>query len=410
MTECDVVIVGGGIGGAALATALAADGLGVVVLEASDEYTDRVRGESMSPWGVKEARELGVEDLLLEAGAHVAAEWVHYDADVPTEMSESNPIPAGMIVPGVSGSMNLRHPDACAALIDGAAKAGARVIRGVQDLGVTAGDAPRVRFATAPDGLTELAPRLVVGADGRNSTVRRQMGIVLSRQEETHMVAGLLVEGLEGVSDERDFLGTEGDLFMASFHQGSGRVRVYLCPAVSQRHRFTGTNGLQEFLSAMAFDCLPFGEQLGACQPAGPLASYPGDESWCAEPFVKGVVLIGDAAGYNNPIIGQGLSIALRDARIVRDVIRAGDISPAAFAPYGEERLERMRRLRHAATFMAAALIDDGDDLRERRARFFQLQQTEPLMMGLLGAIFGGPEAGPPEAFDGRLLAAVRGN
>src|SRR5439155_23591077 len=48
MTEVvDVVVVGGGIGGAALATALARAGLGVTVLEATEEYSDRVRGESM---------------------------------------------------------------------------------------------------------------------------------------------------------------------------------------------------------------------------------------------------------------------------------------------------------------------------------------------------------------------------
>ena len=63
MRRCEIVIVGGGIGGAALATALARDGLDVVVLEASEQYEDRVRGESMMPWGVREARELGVAVL-----------------------------------------------------------------------------------------------------------------------------------------------------------------------------------------------------------------------------------------------------------------------------------------------------------------------------------------------------------
>ena len=71
----DVVVVGGGIGGASLASALARAGLGVTVLEATTEYPDRVRGESMHAWGVKEARELGVEETMLEAGAHVAPLW-----------------------------------------------------------------------------------------------------------------------------------------------------------------------------------------------------------------------------------------------------------------------------------------------------------------------------------------------
>jgi hypothetical protein len=38
-------------------------------VEASAEFPDRVRGESMPLWGVVEARRLGVEDALLGAGA-----------------------------------------------------------------------------------------------------------------------------------------------------------------------------------------------------------------------------------------------------------------------------------------------------------------------------------------------------
>ena len=409
MRQVDVVIVGGGIAGASLAGALAGDGLEVVVLEASERYEDRVRGESMMPWGVKEARQLGVEQLLLEAGGHVATAWVHYDDGVPTEVSEANPIPVAMMVPDVPGSLNLRHPDACRALAAAATAAGAELVRGVSDVEVVPGRAPLVRFSARGEA-RELAPRLVIGADGRNSTVRRQAGIPLHRQAEVHMIAGLLLDGLDGVPDDQDFLAGEGDLFMASFHQGGGRLRVYLCPGLAERHRFSGPDGVEHFLRASAFGCLPFGEQLARCRPAGPLATYAGDDSWTSEPFVDGVVLIGDAAGYNNPIIGQGLSISMRDARMVRDVVRGGDLATGAFAGYATERLERMRRLRHAATLMAAVFGEDGDDRAARRARFFELQQSEPLMLGLLVAIFGGPESGPPEAFDGRVLARVRGD
>jgi hypothetical protein len=59
---------------------------------------------------------------------------------------------------------------------------------------------------------------------------------------------------------------------------------------------------------------------------------------------------------------------------------------------------------------MAAGFAEDSDEREKRRARFFELQQTEPLMLGLLMALFGGPESGPAQAFDGRLLDAVRGD
>jgi 2-polyprenyl-6-methoxyphenol hydroxylase-like FAD-dependent oxidoreductase len=67
----DVVVLGGGIAGGALATELATAGASVIVLERSTEYRDRVRGENMQPWGVAEAQRLGVLDVLLDAGGNV---------------------------------------------------------------------------------------------------------------------------------------------------------------------------------------------------------------------------------------------------------------------------------------------------------------------------------------------------
>lgn len=406
MRSVDVVIVGGGIAGGALATALANDGLRVTVLEASAVYRDRVRGESLAPWGVREAHELGVEQILLDAGAHIAAAWVQYDASVPSEVSEAHPILMARMVPDVPGSLNLRHPEACVALAQAAVRAGAEVVRSVSDLEVTPGRAPTVRFSAGGQQV-ELAAGLVVGADGRHSIVRRQAGIRLCRQPEVHMMAGLLLEDL-GCVPPSAFIASEGDLFMVSFLLGGGRLRVYLCPGLSDRHRFGGPNGIKEFLLSSAFGCLPFGEDLARAQVAGPLATYPGDDSWTEEPFVDGVVLIGDAAGYNNPLIGQGLSISMRDARGVREVVRGGNVATSAFTGYGVERMERMRRLRHVASVMAAAFAEDGVDRAARRARFFELHRTEPLMAIALLAPFRGPEAAPPEAFDGRLLAAMQ--
>ena len=52
----DLVIVGGGIGGSALATVMARAGRSVLVLEKSEEFEDRVRGEWIAPWGVVETK------------------------------------------------------------------------------------------------------------------------------------------------------------------------------------------------------------------------------------------------------------------------------------------------------------------------------------------------------------------
>lgn len=184
-------------------------------------------------------------------------------------------------------------------------------------------------------------------------------------------------------------------------------MRVYLCPGIGQKNRFAGPAGPAEFLRSANFACLPFGERLASSNPIGPLATFAGDDTWTPEPYREGVVLIGDAAGYNSPIIGQGLSIALRDARLVRDAIRDAGPNATNFAAYGIERLKRMRRLREAAMFMASMAAEDCDNRVARRAKFFDLQMNDPFMMAMMGGMFAGPENAPPEAFDGHLRATL---
>ncbi len=402
MDSKDVVIIGGGIGGAALATALAGDGHDVLVLEQSLVYEDRVRGESMMPWGVAEARELGLEQLLLDAGGHVAPTWMNYH--LPSQCDE---IPAGLIVANVPGSLNLRHPEACAAFETAASLAGATVRRGTRDLDLELGIAPRVRWRDA-QGDHEVQCRIVVGADGRGSRVRRSLGLELQRAPVLNHVAGLLLSDLEDVEDEHDFLAGEGDLFMAGFHQGGGRARIYLCPGVSQADRFAGTGNVERFVADCAFESVPFGKQLAKGTPAGPLATYPGNDTWVDVPYGSGAVLIADAAGFSNPIIGQGLSIAMRDVRSVRDVLRGDDWSCAAFEGYGDERRERLRRLRFIADTVAITEAEDADNRDARRQKWGELMATDPRAFMLLVGAFGGPETTPADAFADELHAAVR--
>ena len=63
-TIYDLIIVGGGIGGSALAKAMAERGARVLVVEREKQFKDRVRGEGMHAWGVPEAKALGIYELL----------------------------------------------------------------------------------------------------------------------------------------------------------------------------------------------------------------------------------------------------------------------------------------------------------------------------------------------------------
>lgn len=168
LTEPDLVIVGGGIAGCSLATVMARAGAGVLVLERQSEYRDHVRGEILWPWGVRVARLLGVEEPLLDAGAQVIRWFDLYDEGTSEPTRED----AGTALRGIDGSLNIGHPSACVALAEAAASAGADVRAAAREVRVTSEASPSVEWLE-PDGTRrQMRCRLIVGADGRRSSVR----------------------------------------------------------------------------------------------------------------------------------------------------------------------------------------------------------------------------------------------
>src|SRR5689334_4601158 len=99
MADYDLIIVGGGIGGSALASVMAKAGRRVLLLEQSTVYEDRVRGEWIAPWGVVETRRVGLYDLLLKAGGHHLARHITYDESRPPAESEARTLPLNMFAP-----------------------------------------------------------------------------------------------------------------------------------------------------------------------------------------------------------------------------------------------------------------------------------------------------------------------
>jgi len=404
-TSHDVIIIGAGIGGSALAAALARGGLDVLLIEKSESYADRVRGEAFAPWGVAEARRLGLVESLEAAGAHYVGSMVGYDEVAPPEIAEAAAAPMEGFAPDVPGVMTLAHPTHCQALYDAAVAAGATARRGVAVVSVEAGAEPQVEYEAGGHRYAAHG-RLVVGADGRPSAVREAFGVPLESTAPRNWLAGLLAEGTGGWDRNVWTLGTAGDFAYAIFPLAGDRMRVYGLWPTDQRQRFAGADAAEKFLAAFDVDCCPHGKVIAGARAAGPLLAFLNNETWSDAPFVEGGVLIGDAAGWTDPVIGCGLSSAYRDARIVAETLLASrDWSPAAFAPYAAERSERLRRLRVIGDITTGFFCEFGELGRRRRRRFNETVQTDPLMSAHLVANLAGPDAQPPEMFTAEHIA-----
>ena len=119
----DVIVVGGGIAGAALGGILARGGLGVLVVEKEPRFRDRIRGEGTWPWGVAEARAASLHELLEMAGTVALEALTFYKDGEPAETDWDLEATGG--VPG----MGFSHPVFQEAAFTWAAAQGATMIR-----------------------------------------------------------------------------------------------------------------------------------------------------------------------------------------------------------------------------------------------------------------------------------------
>src|SRR3954451_4016328 len=76
--DYDLIIAGGSIAGAALGFAAKCAGARVLIVEPEREFRDRVRGESLHPWGVAKTQRLGLAGVLERAPVQAAHYWDTY--------------------------------------------------------------------------------------------------------------------------------------------------------------------------------------------------------------------------------------------------------------------------------------------------------------------------------------------
>ena len=162
----------------------------------------------------------------------------------------------------------------------------------------------------------------MIGADGRNSTVRKDLGFKVNADEPRNLLGGMLVKGVPSWPRDMQVIGVEGRFHFLIFPQGDDLLRLYGSYHFADKSRFDGPDRRAKLLDVFGkLICLPYAEAIAASTPIGPFNSFSNEDHWIDDPTCPGVVLIGDAAGHNDPILGQGLSIALRDVRLVSEIL-----------------------------------------------------------------------------------------
>jgi 2-polyprenyl-6-methoxyphenol hydroxylase-like FAD-dependent oxidoreductase len=383
----DIITVGGGLAGSALAIAMAQQGRRVLVIEGEAQFRDRVRGEQMATWGVAEAKELGLLDLLLSSCAHELPLWDIYFGAVQVQhrnMAETTP----QQLP----NLTFFHPEMQETLLREAASAGAAVRRDARVRGVEPGERPAV--LVEHDGQQErIECRLVVGADGRSSMVRKWGGFEARRDSDRLQIGGILMEDSPFADDAAHvYMNPSAGLVSLIFPQGGKRARLYLVSRVADGPGHSGDKDLPGFLAG----CESAGVDATALKSArfaGPLATFKGADSWVDHPYRDGVVLIGDAAGHSDPSWGQGLSLTLRDARLLRDNLLATDDWDATGDAYAAEQNRLFQMTRTVEDWFTQFFFDEGPEAEERRARVIPLIAQDATRIP--DNLQGGPELVP---------------
>ena len=361
--SAEVVISGGGPAGASLAFVLANAGISVTLLERSVQLRDPGLGELIYPWGTRLLSAMGLMESL--PSLNRLGELCTYYAGEPGER-----LPWGEDEEACA--LGIFHPTLRAELLSAVGRAGGRVIAParVSNIG-SSRDGPVVEI----DGERRIAARLVVVADGRHSLAHRagwaqQMVGTIYR----HIVSARVI-GLDLPHDALHIgYGEHSRSIVVPYGTGAGRIYTVVSQAEARGCR--GADGAARLMSLAHRDLSS--EPLGAATVVGPIFVQPARSAsvLCAVP--DGIVLIGDAAGYTDPCMSMGLSIAIRDAYTLgRKLCQVPDW-PAALSDFRAEREFYFAAHRAHVDWNMQLWFSDGAEARAARMRVLAARSVDP--------------------------------
>ena len=305
--DYDVVIVGAGVGGTACALALVyGRKLRVLLVERHCGPGNLNRGESLLPPITGLLKRWGVLDRCYTAGARPIGnmQFYHYRRglmlDVPLKL------------PGIEDPyLVLPHPKIERAFVEGAVATGQveicygmRVVSLVVEEGRVRGVAVEDRDGTKQ----QIRCRVVIGADGMKSTVGAELGIVMQREQYNH---SLFIVAVDSPPDMQDVLRTE-------MHPDGGVLavpavnRLGLAALIRREHEYQFRSGSIEQKYAHIEHRSPL--LAGRCPSAEGAHLYKLWRAHAPRYSARGAVLLGDAIHLINPVMAQGMTMAIEDA------------------------------------------------------------------------------------------------
>ena len=182
-------------------------------------------------------------------------------------------------------------------------------------------------------------------------------------------IAGLLFNNVGAPSEDTSHLviNTQLGREVALFPQGGGRLRAYLIVQSANNERFQCEGDVSRFIAASVTAGGPPECYEGAV-PSGPLATFDAADTWVEHPYRDGVALIGDAAASNDPSYGEGLSLAVRDARVLRDHVLGDKDWDRAGHTYANDHDRHYGVIHNISRWFSQLFLKRGPEAEARRA------------------------------------------
>jgi len=402
VTEADVCVVGAGPAGLVLALLLVASGRSVAVLEKSGSHGREFRGEILQPGALSLLDRLGVLAGARARGAHEHSRFQLVERDRAVLDIDYGTLPGPH-----NHLLSVPQSHVLAELAERCAKYdGFRLLDGRRVNGLLHEDGGRVAGVTAdgPDGPVAVRARVVVGADGRFSRVRRLAGIDGGRSDVFHQdvlwfkLDGGIRSGVVPGADPRAVqVYRAGGRPVLVYDSWPDRVQIgWTLP--HHGYREVIARGLPALREQLALAVPPFAdrihEQLVSANDLSLLDVFSGRaRRWVDD----GLVLIGDAAHTHSPIGAQGINLAIQDAVVLHpillDALDRGDTGRAALAVFEERRAPDIAAVTRLQTVQSGMMLSTGFVATRMRPRMASLLRRTPLFHAVLRRIaYGNPE------------------